>query len=252
MALTGMGPVVTQRARWQDAASAREGSPRACAALARSPYRTAALQAARGGRRAGSAGTLSYARPLARRCAAGCGDRAARPAKGADAIREAGRRAASLAQRRGRAFSEALFDQGEDVTGFEDDPITDVRIGWAGGPLPREWEKELGRQLGSLLQHQTEGPAKRLASQLEDEEAQRRKQRSQDAVKAWTMKKDAEARHAAMAENPVAADQGQLESGGRPRYTPEERDKHYVAWCGRYDRAQGFLRSWSPGNPHER
>lgn len=113
--------------------------------------------------------------------------------------------------------------------GFEDDPITYVKIGWSGGPLPPELGAELGKQLAGLLdelqwERLQAQEARRMQEDLEH------KARSRAAVQGWMRRKEDDARRASSA----AAARG----ASRPRASPRSREAHWEAWCRRHDAAR--------------
>lgn len=104
---------------------------------------------------------------------------------------EVARRADELAREYGRAFSRSLLGAGgQQAEGFEDDPITYVRIGWSGGPLPAKMEAELSGRLSQVLCED----AGRLVGTQQQEARQRREVQSKEAFDVWIRRKQADAR----------------------------------------------------------
>mmetsp|Transcript_32357 Transcript_32357/g.57369 ORF Transcript_32357/g.57369 Transcript_32357/m.57369 type:complete len:240 (-) Transcript_32357:38-757(-) len=124
--------------------------------------------------------------------------------------------------------------------GFEDDPITIVRVGHDGSRPPKALETSLSRWLFRIMSEDQQ--------RLEVDQRSRRRTRSQEAYERWLRGKDAEARRKADAKDKAAA--AQEPRAGRHRPSQEACEQHYEAWCRRYD-ASRALRPASHEEPQE-
>eukprot|EP00927_Polykrikos_kofoidii_P074830 TRINITY_DN70876_c0_g1_i1.p1 TRINITY_DN70876_c0_g1~~TRINITY_DN70876_c0_g1_i1.p1 ORF type:complete len:279 (-),score=19.66 TRINITY_DN70876_c0_g1_i1:281-1117(-) len=100
-----------------------------------------------------------------------------------------------VAARYGRALAGSLVGSWQRYEGFEDDPITHVRVGWTSSQNPpAEMEEELSRRLANVFRedvgHIMNGPRDRTESE--------RDARNRDTFDAWVRTKAEEARAAAI------------------------------------------------------
>eukprot|EP00419_Tripos_fusus_P069840 CAMPEP_0172886108 /NCGR_PEP_ID=MMETSP1075-20121228/130046_1 /TAXON_ID=2916 /ORGANISM="Ceratium fusus, Strain PA161109" /LENGTH=144 /DNA_ID=CAMNT_0013739533 /DNA_START=167 /DNA_END=598 /DNA_ORIENTATION=- len=140
------------------------------------------------------------------------------------AARNDRRLAIDQVRRSSSAFSHSLLRAGgHRPEGFEEDPITYLRFGWKGGPLPPHMQAELGRGIAGVLRDDF--------ARMWRDAARKREERNIEAVDHWMKKKELEARLRAE----VSAEHLAEELHRRQCHSIEERDAHYEAWCKQYD-----------------
>jgi len=143
------------------------------------------------------------------------------------AARNEKRQALNQLSRSSSVFSHSLVKAGGRCPeGFEEDPITYLRFGWLGGPLPRHLQTDLRRGIAGVLREDFS----RLWRQAE----RKREERSIQAVDQWMRRKELEARLRAE----VSAEHLAEELERRQCRSMEEREAHYEAWCRKYDAAR--------------
>eukprot|EP00439_Symbiodinium_sp_Y106_P052986 s73_g7.t1 len=150
------------------------------------------------------------------------------------------------AQKRAESLSRSLLcwkwhNAGREVEGFEDDPITIVRVGHSGTRPSQAIERRLSRWLGRIMAEDQQ--------RLELDQRRRRRARSQEAYERWLRQKEAALQQAEM----MQAEQSRLLAASRERQRPsrEQCDQHYEAWCRRYDAQRATAQPARPASSEE-
>lgn len=150
------------------------------------------------------------------------------------------------AQKRAESLSRSLLcwkwhNGGREVEGFEDDPITIVRVGHSGTRPSQAIERRLSRWLGRIMAEDQQ--------RLELDQQRRRRARSQEAYERWLRQKEAAAQQAEM----IQAEQSRLLAASQERQRPsrEQCDQHYEAWCRRYDVRRAAAQPARPASSEE-